>query len=43
MIGAMALLALSAISFTARAADPVKLESIDVQTCRVNRCSSNCT
>jgi type IV pilus assembly protein PilQ len=32
MIGAMALLALGAISFTARAADPVKLESIDVQT-----------
>ena len=32
MLGAMALLALGAISFTARAADPVKLESIDVQT-----------
>jgi type IV pilus assembly protein PilQ len=32
MIGAMALLALGAISFTARAADPLKLESIDVQT-----------
>ena len=32
MIGAMALLALGAISFTAQAADPVKLESIDVQT-----------
>jgi type IV pilus assembly protein PilQ len=32
MIGAMALVALSAISFTARAADPIKLESIDVQT-----------
>ena len=32
MIGAMALLALGAISFTARAADPIKLESIDVQT-----------
>jgi type IV pilus assembly protein PilQ len=32
MIGAMALLALGTISFTARAADPVKLESIDVQT-----------
>jgi type IV pilus assembly protein PilQ len=32
MIGAMALLALGAISFTARAADPNKLESIDVQT-----------
>src|SRR3979490_2479689 len=32
MIGAMALLAWSAISVTARAADPLKLESIDVQT-----------
>jgi type IV pilus assembly protein PilQ len=32
MIGAMALVALGAISFTAHAADPVKLESIDVQT-----------
>ncbi len=32
MIGAMALLQLGAISFTARAADPLKLESIDVQT-----------
>ena len=32
MIGAMALLALTAVSLTARAADPVKLESIDVQT-----------
>jgi type IV pilus assembly protein PilQ len=32
MIGAMALLALGAISFTAQAADPVRLESIDVQT-----------
>jgi type IV pilus assembly protein PilQ len=32
MIGAMALLTLGAISFTARAADPLKLESIDVQT-----------
>src|SRR5258706_13230617 len=32
IIGAMALLALGAISFTARAADPLKLESIDVQT-----------
>jgi type IV pilus assembly protein PilQ len=32
MICAMALLALGAISFTARAADPLKLESIDVQT-----------
>jgi type IV pilus assembly protein PilQ len=32
MMGAMALLALGAISFTARAADPLKLESIDVQT-----------
>ncbi|HME38596.1 MAG TPA: type IV pilus secretin PilQ [Steroidobacteraceae bacterium] len=32
MVGAMALLALGAISFAARAADPVKLESIDVQT-----------
>src|SRR5271165_3925002 len=31
-IGTMALLALGAISFAARAADPVKLESIDVQT-----------
>ncbi|MGO9932644.1 MAG: type IV pilus secretin PilQ [Steroidobacteraceae bacterium] len=32
MLGAMAFVALTAISFTARAADPVKLESIDVQT-----------
>jgi type IV pilus assembly protein PilQ len=32
MIGAMALLGLGAISFTARADDPLKLESIDVQT-----------
>jgi len=32
MIGAMALLALGAISFTARADDPLKLESVDVQT-----------
>jgi type IV pilus assembly protein PilQ len=32
MIGAMALLALGAISFTVQAADPLKLESIDVQT-----------
>src|SRR5882762_4608188 len=32
MMGAMALLALGAFSFTARAADPLKLESIDVQT-----------
>src|ERR1700733_1185964 len=32
MIGAMALLALGAISYTARADDPLKLESIDVQT-----------
>src|SRR6267154_2253586 len=32
MMGAMALLALGAISFAARAADPLKLESIDVQT-----------
>src|SRR5882724_8996418 len=32
IIGAMALLALGAISFTVRAADPLKLESIDVQT-----------
>ena len=32
IIGAMALLALGAISLTARAADPLKLESIDVQT-----------
>jgi type IV pilus assembly protein PilQ len=32
MIGAMALAALGAISFAARAADPIKLESIDVQT-----------
>src|SRR5277367_4921712 len=31
-IGAMALLGLSAISFAAWAADPLKLESIDVQT-----------
>jgi type IV pilus assembly protein PilQ len=32
MVGAMALLALGTISFTARADDPLKLESIDVQT-----------
>jgi type IV pilus assembly protein PilQ len=32
MIGAMALLALGAVSLTARAEDPLKLESIDVQT-----------
>src|SRR6202795_3368580 len=32
MMGAMALLALGAISFTARAADPLTLDSIDVQT-----------
>ncbi|MGC1524184.1 MAG: type IV pilus secretin PilQ [Steroidobacteraceae bacterium] len=32
MIGATALLALGVISFTARADDPLKLESIDVQT-----------
>ncbi len=32
MIGAMALVALGAVSFAARAADPIKLESIDVQT-----------
>jgi len=32
MMGAMAFVALAAISFTARAADPVKLESLDVQT-----------
>jgi type IV pilus assembly protein PilQ len=32
MMSAMALLALGAFSFTARAADPLKLESIDVQT-----------
>jgi type IV pilus assembly protein PilQ len=32
MIGAMALLALGAISSTVQAADPLKLESIDVQT-----------
>jgi type IV pilus assembly protein PilQ len=32
MIGAMALLAWGAVSVTARAADPLKLESIDVQT-----------
>jgi type IV pilus assembly protein PilQ len=32
MIGAMAFVALAAVSLTARAADPVKLESIDVQT-----------
>ena len=32
MIGAMSLLALGAISLTARADDPLKLESIDVQT-----------
>jgi type IV pilus assembly protein PilQ len=32
MFGAMALLALGAFSFTARAADPTQLQSIDVQT-----------
>jgi type IV pilus assembly protein PilQ len=32
MLGAMALVALGTISFTARAEDPIKLESIDVQT-----------
>ena len=32
MFGAMALLALGAISLTARAQDPLKLESVDVQT-----------
>jgi len=32
MLGATAFVAMAAISFTARAADPVKLESIDVQT-----------
>ncbi|MEP6885129.1 MAG: type IV pilus secretin PilQ [Gammaproteobacteria bacterium] len=32
MFGAMALLALSAVNLTALAADPLKLESIDVQT-----------
>jgi type IV pilus assembly protein PilQ len=32
MMGAMTLLVLGAISFTAQAADPLKLESIDVQT-----------
>jgi type IV pilus assembly protein PilQ len=32
MIGAMALVALSALTFKAQAADPVKLEAIDVQT-----------
>ena len=32
MIGAMALVALSAIRFTVRAQEPLKLESIDVQT-----------
>jgi type IV pilus assembly protein PilQ len=32
MMGAMAFVALAAISFTARAADPVELQSIDVQT-----------
>ena len=32
MLGAMALLALGAVSLTARAQDPLKLESIDVQT-----------
>ena len=32
VIGAIALIALGAISFTARAADPLKLESMDVQT-----------
>jgi type IV pilus assembly protein PilQ len=32
MMGAMAFVALAAISFTARAADPVQLTSVDVQT-----------
>src|SRR5271163_3890860 len=32
MIGAMALVALSALAFKAQAADPLKLEAIDVQT-----------
>jgi len=32
MLGAMALLAMGAISLTARAQDPLKLESVDVQT-----------
>jgi len=32
MMGVMALFALGAVSFTAQAADPLKLESIDVQT-----------
>jgi type IV pilus assembly protein PilQ len=32
MLGAMALLAMGAVSLTARAQDPLKLESIDVQT-----------
>ena len=32
MLGAMALLASGAVSFAARAADPLKLEAIDVQT-----------
>src|SRR5277367_5667993 len=32
MTGAMACIALAAISFTARAADPVQLTSVDVQT-----------
>jgi type IV pilus assembly protein PilQ len=32
MLGAMALLAVGAISLTARAQDPLKLESVDVQT-----------
>ena len=32
MMGAMALLAMAAISYTVRAAEPTKLESIDVQT-----------
>src|ERR1700761_3353604 len=32
MFGALALVALSTVGFTAHAADPVKLESIDVQT-----------
>jgi type IV pilus assembly protein PilQ len=32
MIGAMALVALSALTFRAQAADPIKLEAIDVQT-----------
>src|SRR3979490_3116514 len=32
MMGAMALFALGAVTFTARAADPLKLDAIDVQT-----------